>query len=395
MIYSPNRVVLPDTGNFKRVPPRKPADRQSNYLERFDFDTIFSDVFIQDGRVWMIGPPFLNLESELRASTFKWNWVDVSPDVKFENLNRMSRASFPVSFDNGILEIEGSLGYWRLDVDTPPVRQYENANILVTQQQDNRLEWIAYWAFYNAQVNGVNAVVLYDNCSENYSPEMLDQVLSRVPGIEHHIVVRWDTPFGATGGPNNVWDSDFGQHISWEHCRRSFASGARTVCVIDIDELPICPNGEKLSEKLTASTKPALHFKRQPIRQYANRVSCVDLRAHECFSLGETRGAWLATKFIYSPNRIPDDAQLLVHRIRGIEQDAEPEEEVFAGHFDGIRVRWRRDEKQPIPLFKNREDIVESAEPVDSFDTVFDDLAGQWNSLSHDLMKFFERQKNS
>ena len=181
MLYSAKRIKLPFDSNFKRVPPREPADRQENYLDRFDFHTLFSDAFVQDGRVWLIGPPFANLEKEIRACTFKWNWQDVTESVHFENYNRMSRASFPVGEKNGYLEISGPLGEWSLDVETPPF-EFGGAHMLVTQQQDNRLEWIAYWAFFNVQVNKVDSIIIYDNCSELYSAERIDQVLARIPG---------------------------------------------------------------------------------------------------------------------------------------------------------------------------------------------------------------------
>ena len=206
MLYYPNRVSLAEDSNFRRVPPRKPQDRQENYLDMFDFDTVFSDLFVRDGRLWMIGPPFLNLEPELRGSTFKWNQLDVTSDIEFENLNRMSRASVPVDASNGLLEIDGPLGSWRVEVDELWDDLFRGSNLLVTQQKNNRLEWIAYWAFYNAQVNGVDSVVVYDNCSESYTAEKIDQILARIPGIQKHVVVKWDTPYGATGGPNNVWD---------------------------------------------------------------------------------------------------------------------------------------------------------------------------------------------
>lgn len=393
MIYVPRRIALPTNGNFKRVPPRKPADRQANYLDRFDFDTVFSDIFIHDGRVWMVGPPFLNLEQELRAATFRWNWTDITEEIQFENLNRMSRASFATDYETGVLEIESTLGSWRIDVETPSTKIFENSNLLITQQQDNRLEWIAYWAFFNAQINGVDSLVIYDNNSELYSAERLDQVLSRIPGIVNHMVVKWDTPYGAPGGPNSVWDSDFGQHISWEHCRRSFASQAQTVCVIDVDELPLTLSGEPLTTMLLDSSAPAILFNRQPIRQFSNRESNVEkTRVHSCFSLGEKRGAWLASKFIYSPTRVPDDAQLLVHEIRGLEQGPSPENEVLAGHFDGIRVRWRREEKQPVPLFGSKDEIVEPVEAVAPFDSAFDKLSAVWEDVYRELEVFFDHQ---
>lgn len=360
----------------------------------FDFDTVFSDLFVRDGRLWMIGPPFANLETELKASTFKWNMLDVTSEVEFENFNRMSRASVSVDATNGLLEIDGPLGTWKIEVDELRDDIFHSSNLLVTQQKNNRLEWIAYWAFFNAQVNGVDSVVVYDNCSENYSAEKIDQVLARIPGIQSHVVVKWDTPYGATGGPNSVWDSDYGQHISWEHARKAFAGSAATCCVIDIDELPFCTDGAVLAEKLAASDKAAMFFNRQPIRQFPNRrdESGQSPRTHADYSLGESRGAWLAPKYIYAPARLPKEAQLLVHVIQNLGVQNEPDKEIRAGHFDSIRIRWRKGETRQVETFESVDQIKEPVEVVSVLDDTFDRLAEQWRSLETQLKPFFEQQ---
>ena len=70
MIYTPNIVSLPSDAPIKRYPPRKPSDRQDNYLKNYDFLTVFSDVFVKDGTLWMIGPKWENLEEELKAVSY-------------------------------------------------------------------------------------------------------------------------------------------------------------------------------------------------------------------------------------------------------------------------------------------------------------------------------------
>ncbi|MEO5309411.1 hypothetical protein QKD99_06465 [Corynebacterium sp. c3Ub_189] len=301
----------------------------------------------------------------------------------------------PVDASNGLLEIDGPLGSWKVEVDELWDGLFRGSNLLVTQQKNNRLEWIAYWAFYNAQVNGVDSVVCYDNSSESYTAEKIDQILARIPGIQNHVVVKWDTPFGATGGPNNVWDSDFGQHISWEHARRAFAASAASCCVIDIDELPFCIDGSPLAEKLANSEKAAMFFNRQPIRQFPNRKDELGLspRTHADFSLGETRGAWLAPKYIYAPARLPDQAQLLVHVIRDLGVQNESEKEVRAGHFDSIRIRWRRGERRPVGNFESEDQIKEPVETVSVLDDNFNRLVPQWEALEESLKPFFKQQE--
>lgn len=393
MLYSANTISLAPNSQIKRYPPRKPVDRQDNYLTRFDFLTVFTDVFVKDGILWMIGPKWENLEEELKASTFTWNWKDISASITFQSLNRMSRAFAKVGNTPGLLEIDGPLGHWKVEVSNISDRSWQSSNILVTQQQDNRLEWIAYWAFFNATVNDVDTVVIYDNGSTLYSPERVDLVLSMIPGLKSHVVVQWDVPYGPTGGPNSVWDSDYSQHVAWEHSRQFFAPKANSVLMIDIDELPVHVKGLPLPQALAEFDKPVLHFKRQPIRRYPNRSQqLTGVRVHADYSLGEERGAWLAPKYIYSPARILENNQLMAHVVRGQDTTPVSPNEVFAGHFDGIRIRWRRDEKEQIPNYGSSDDIVEAISRSETFDSLFDRLAENWEELRARLAPVIDSQ---
>ncbi|MCZ9306417.1 hypothetical protein L8V01_02815 [Corynebacterium sp. c8Ua_181] len=383
MLYTPRGVTLAESAHIKRYPPRAPQDRQPDYLEKFDFHTVFSDVFVRNGRLWMIGPHFENLEAELKDSTFRWNWDDISQSVVFENFNRMSRASANVPNSPGVLQIEGPLGEWTLSVGLVQNELFSEANLLVTQQQDNRLEWIAYWAFYNARVHHIDSVVIYDNNSSLYSPERIDQILSMIPGIKNHVVVRWDTPFGPLGGPSNCWDSDYGQHVAWEHSRRLFGEKADTALMIDVDELPIHGDGLALTQVLVDSEQASLHFGRIPILQYPNRAEAQksNTRVHSNYSLGEAKGAWLSTKYIYAPHRIKDSDQLTPHLLLGQNTAPTDESKLFAGHFDAIRIPWRTGSKAPTPEIPNRSAIRRAYKEIQTFNTIFDWLEPEWNEL--------------
>lgn len=393
MIYTPTLVSLSPDSSIKRYPPRKPEDRQSNYLEKFDFLTVFADVFVRDERLWMIGPKWENLELELMASTFKWNGTDISASIKFESLNRMSRASAEVPNGSGVLKIDGPLGSWTINVSEVPSDLNLDRNILVTQQQDNRLEWIAYWAFYNVVVNNIDSIVIYDNASELYSTELIDQVLSMIPGLKSHVVVRWDIPFGPLCGPNSMWDSDYGQHVAWEHSRRYFSPSAASALLIDIDELPIHAEGKSLPEALANSGNAALHFRRQPICRFPNRANTYDgVRIHSDYSLGDERGAWQNFKYIYDPSQLSETSQLMIHSVKGQFTPPPAEEEIFAGHFNAIRLHWRLGGKVPAKNLVSTADITEPTVRSSVFDNKFDELAHQWRPILQKLIPLINSQ---
>lgn len=393
MIWKPNRVVIDSSCPLKRMPPRAPEFRKDNYLDNFDFTTVFSDVFIRDGRVWLVGPPLLNLEQELRAGSFRWNWTDVTSTVNFENFDRMSRVSFPAESVSGELEIQSSIGNWTVQVSDFGHEFFRNSRLLVTQQQDNRLEWIAYWAFFNVQVNGIDSIVIYDNMSSMYPVERVDQVLGTIPGLKQWLVVDWDTPFGVTGGGESGWDSDFGQHVAWEHSRLAFAHSARSVMMIDLDELPVTSQSRGILEQLEESEKKVLFFNRQPIRKFANRNEANDdARVHSDYSLGDCRGAWLSTKYAYVPARLDSSDQLMVHIVKGVKTEIEDPYETYAGHFDAIRIRWRLKDKEVVPNFRREQDINEEVEVNELLNEKFDAVDDEWKVLFAKLTPLIQSQ---
>lgn len=382
MIWKTNRLVIDPANQLKRVPPRQPIDRQKGYLDDFDFTTVFSDIFVRDGRVWMIGPPFLNLEADLLAANFIWNWVDVTSEVKFERYNRMSRTSFPTTAKFGELEIRSELGHWMAQVSTFDQKDFDGARLMITQQKNNRLEWIAYWALFNVRVNGIDSIVIYDNGSTDYPIERVEQLLSLIPGLKRWIVVDWDTPHGVTGGPNSVWDSDYGQLVAWEHSRHMFANLASSVLMIDVDELPVTQNPKGILEQLDESDRKAILFNRISVKQYANRDSGNDgIRVHSDFSLGDSSGAQLSSKYAYAPARLDDTDQLLVHQIRGESIEAQDSTETFAGHFDAIRIEWREKEKEPVRVFQQLGEIDGDFEENPLLNDKFLEIEEEWSEL--------------
>lgn len=382
MIWKTNRLVIDPANQLKRMPPRQPIDRQKRYLDDFDFTTVFSDIFVRDGRVWMIGPPFLNLEADLLAANFIWNWVDVTSEVKFERYNRMSRTSFPTTAKFGELEIRSELGHWMAQVSTFDQKDFDGARLMITQQKNNRLEWIAYWALFNVRVNGIDSIVIYDNGSTDYPIERVEQLLSLIPGLKRWIVVDWDTPHGVTGGPNSVWDSDYGQLVAWEHSRHMFANLASSVLMIDVDELPVTQNPKGILEQLDESDRKAILFNRISVKQYANRDSGNDgIRVHSDFSLGDSSGAQLSSKYAYAPARLDDTDQLLVHQIRGESIEAQDSTETFAGHFDAIRIEWREKEKEPVRVFQQLGEIDGDFEENPLLNDKFLEIEEEWSEL--------------
>ena len=121
---------------------------------------------------------------------------------------------------------------------------FGDKNVLVTLSRDNDLEVIRKWIELHISANKIDAVIFVDNKSSQYSKEELLDTLSGIKGLDVSYLIDWSHLYGPTGGPNQKWDSDFGQHQVWEWTRRRFLEKARTVTVSDVDELPLTESGE-------------------------------------------------------------------------------------------------------------------------------------------------------
>lgn len=393
MILKSNRIALSSTAEIRRIPPRPSKSQQSDYKEKFDYLTLFSDAFTSGDRVLLIGPPLLNLEEPLRQSTFIWNEMDVSEKVEYESFDRMSRVSFQATKSVGTLTINGPLGRFDIKVNSARNDLFAGESVLVTEQKNNRLEWIAYWVFFNARINDVTSFVIYDNKSTNYSLSTLEELFRRIPGVRNWVIVDCDTPYGPTGGPDQIWDSDFGQYICWEHARQYFLRDAAACMCIDIDELPITVSGKSIFAQLRESGKPAMRFRRQPIVAFpSSERDQRDYRTHSDYVLGDDRGAWLNFKYAFMPNRLSQNDQLKVHELTGEKAEAYESPETFAGHFEGIRVDWRSDQTIPVPEIKKFQDIGIPVSSVEPFRDSFGFIHAEWQSLVAELEEVLNQQ---
>src|SRR5699024_1985934 len=114
---------------------------------------------------------------------------------------------------------------------------FAGRRVLVTQSRDNPLPWIARWVDHHVATQGIDAVLFYDNGFCDYTVDDLRALMRSRPGLGSFAVVDCPYPWGPTGGPDAIWDSDFGQHGSWEHAWRRLCRSAETLTFGDVDEL--------------------------------------------------------------------------------------------------------------------------------------------------------------
>lgn len=344
-LFTTNPIILPHNSDIRRHPPRKLEDQQTDYYSKFDFNTVFSDVFKTDSKLIAIGPPFLNLLPALENASFFINSAKaISETVEFHELNRCSRleidlTKFPTPIVPERLTIRSPHFDLTCSVGSSHSDVFEGKNVLVTLSRDNDLEVIRNWIELHISANKIDAVIFVDNKSSQYSKEELLQCLSSIEGLKVSYLVDWPHLYGPTGGPNQKWDSDFGQHQVWEWTRRRFLDKARTVTISDVDELPLTASGAPVGDVALKTESGVFAY---PMRSVVPRLipdaKDRDVRSFFDFNYFQP-GSTGSNKYTYVPAKLRNSQQLLVHRVDGaVPETPEP---AFARHFIGLHRNWR------------------------------------------------------
>lgn len=341
-IFNLNSLEIPVDSKICREAPRPVESRQENYEDLFDDRMIFADVFIDGGKLTAVGAPPLNLVSELRASKFYLNGVEIGqPTIEPKSLCAVYH--FDVSASEGDqLRIEGSDYAAEAAVSENLSNFFLGRKVLLALQKDNDLAWIAYWALHHSIVSGVDSILLYDNYSQRYTPEEIVRVLEKIPGIERVMICESDCPFGPTGGPDGIWDSSFGQLVHYEHARRFALRRAQAVLVNDIDELIGTDMDESVMDYFLAREIPALGLQRLNVLNILrDGFTEDDLRTHEVYGYVRKSRPKLHGKYLVRPDLLSEEAQLNVHLVRNTKIQRADESMMICGNFVGVSKTWR------------------------------------------------------
>lgn len=340
---------LDPAGPWRREPPRPPSARQPLYDERFDGLTLFYDVFRDGEDVELFGPPLLNLEAGLRPLSLRAAGRRYARAFTSQARNRLHRHRVrDVPAEVRTLRFHSPLGRFALTIGEDISGSFAGRRVLITQSRDNPLPWIARWIDHHVMTQGIDAVLLYDNGSSDYSLDDLRALLRSRPGLRRFAVVDWPYPWGPTGGPEAVWDSDFGQHGSWEHAWRRLCRDAETLTFGDIDELIVGPAPTVPERALDSPTGFSSYARRSVLNIPSRPTRELDrMRDHADYSLFDPSAPLLTSKYTVVPGALSLSDQLLIHRVEG--RQAENEPDVLARHFDGIRIEWREGERHPVP----------------------------------------------
>lgn len=327
---------------LKRLPPRPKHLQDSAYLDKFDSDTIFYDAYRSDNNVILTGPPLRNLRGDVEDSLSK----AVPPECTIEimELDRVCHICITNADSIGnSLNLQLGNNVYNVDISESFTNEYEDKIVLFTKSKNNDLNWIRDWAQYYVRIHGVNAVLLYDNGSTDYSVLEISEAL-QIEGLDVATVVEWPFKFGPQGGKWNgpeerPWDSDYCQYGIFEHARQKYLKESYALISHDIDELMVIEDNASLIDHLRKSDSDYISYTgvwiEVPLRRVSSSPSFSD------YGFINSHGSPTSAKWSALSQNIRDAEQWKTHGVAG--KSAEKLPMIRHRHFRGITTNWKWD----------------------------------------------------
>jgi hypothetical protein len=335
-IINPSPMVAPEESLLERMPPRPPESRQAGYDLAFDRKTLFYDVFRVGSRVMLIGPPLRNLQSAVKSA-----FNDKCVAAQVLDLDRAGRSLFECDSRAQSITLDFPDFSVCAVIGADGAELFEDRRAIVTMSKNNCLRWIEDWLTYHVKIHSVDAILLYDNNSDEYCLDALRDTLAKVRGIKVALIVVWNYLRGPSGWPSNIWDSDYCQYGGLEHARWRFLRRARSVLNCDIDELVVSADDRTVFEHAETHEAGLVGFHGRCIENVRLNVEAArhqELR-HSMFGYYLADYPRSATKWCTIPTAIADDRQWLVHEISGLPFPRD--NALLFRHFKGITTHWK------------------------------------------------------
>jgi hypothetical protein len=368
-VFAISPIILDPSLGLRRRSPRPHALRQPDFDERFDFDTLFYDVFRHpdSSRVLLIGPALYNLETLFEEIEIVAKPSGASCAFRRFDMDRLTRVEVDAPAGTSEIVLKTRVGELPAKVSQPETTNYRSLRVLCTISKNNDITWICDWARYNRDVHGAQAVLLYDNASTIYDMNELIGRLSEVEGLDFVGVVPFPFRFGPPGlGLRKSWDSNFLQIGSLEHGRWRFLLDAKSFLNTDVDELVVSRNGESVFEAAERHGVARFYGSWIPNIRVNGAEEVRSIR-HVDFAHVETPVYKLGLppyrnlcqpKWAVAPRAVPSLGHMTHHRIKNWWRSQMWNPTFSFRHFRGLSTGWKykRDALESFDPAKHRVD---------------------------------------
>jgi hypothetical protein len=325
---------------FKRHSPRPDHLKPLDYDEKFDAKTLAFDVFMSDDKLVFSGPPAYGLDNFFKAENFKIDGESIQFTPQIQKLDRVQRNWLKSEKEIQYFQWQYADIEFNIKVNSHQHDLFRDKKVLFTLSKNNKFEWICDWIKFYKKIHQIDAVLFYDNNSDNYSLEDLKQYLIKENLGVDIVLIAWNFKYGPQGGVSTgfkkaPWDSDFCQYGMMEHAKERFLKYAKGVINVDIDELIINEAGTSIFNDL--EQYPALHIGGKWIESIP-----LDKNAPVLFNnffYLDKKNYKSDYKWCISPQKIEYEAQWKVHTVRS--KKLKISKNFYYLHYKAINYNWK------------------------------------------------------
>ncbi|MCF4097316.1 hypothetical protein [Maritalea mediterranea] len=226
----------------KRLPKHPNRARPQQFLDSFDFTTLYYDCFWdQEQRdILCVGPTPTNLRAHYKKAIYRALPSGKILKVKhFFSLSVMTSQLKDVPSDTVQVEMEFAGQVFVMDVQPNGCEHFKRENLMFTLSKNNDLKWIRFWADYHVRHQNVTSIVFFDNGSDQYELNDLIDTLRSVKGLKKVLVATMPYPYCAKDEilkVNPYW-AHFLQIALMTIVLRRFGMRANAILNLDVDEL--------------------------------------------------------------------------------------------------------------------------------------------------------------
>lgn len=235
--FTLNPIVLPQDGALRRdhiVPHRY---RLAGYDDTYDFHTLAYDV------VWMprqralllVCPKLLNLEKLLKQGAMTADGVTL-PRPRICRYRRHDEVWIPCPTQPAHITLR-TKGLTLGAAVSCQESAFNGKNVLLTKSKDNALVWLTDWVRHHRVDQGADAVLVFDNGSNDYALADLQHAIGPEAGVQTAAAIASDFPFGSWKASKLIHRSMFYQAAMLNLARHRFVQSARAVLPSDVDEM--------------------------------------------------------------------------------------------------------------------------------------------------------------
>lgn len=354
---------LPKNFPVYRKPPRSEELIDIQYINSFDFDTVFYDCFFdsENQEIILVGPPLLNLEDFinnlvvttenndlLRMEMFKLHncvlfKININQVPQFDNISISYTAKGPNEKNYKFI----------LPIGSNYCNFFADMNVLVFLSKNNSLKDISDAININVSINNIDAVLFFDNNSDIYDHTELIKHIALNCKIKKFCLVDTPYKYGPQGGSSNItpdigkingisipWDSFFLQNGVLSIAFHRFLKKSKFVIQCDVDEI-FLPTEKSVYELMQKSNKSVI---------YVNPVIidfCFEAEHYNSTSsffripFRSVNQTATAQKYAFIPQKISDDNQLMTHCIRNNKDNYFLDNSLSYRHFVKINTSWK------------------------------------------------------